>query len=84
MSSMSAFAVSQTSSNTSLPERNSLSVSTLFGHKYSYTTKYTCTDVAIYRLNIQLETRPELNIQVSKVCCVSNNLGENILIFDIP
>ena len=34
---------------------------TLREQKYSYTTKYPCTDCAIYRLNIQLE--PKMGIE---------------------
>ena len=30
---------------------------TVCGRKYSYTTKYPCTDCAIYRLNILLEAK---------------------------
>ena len=35
---------------------------TLPGQKYSSTTKYPCTDCAIYRLNIQLGAKVEIEI----------------------
>ena len=37
---------------------------TLLGQYYSYTTKYPCTDCAIYRLNFQLE--PKMGIETCR------------------
>ena len=39
-------------------------VCTLSGHKYLYTTKYPCTDCAIYRLKNQLGTK--MGIEISR------------------
>ena len=48
-------------------------VATLIGQKYFKNLKYTCTNCAINRLNI------ELYIRISKVCRVSINFGDIFL-----
>ena len=57
----------------------SLMLCTLPYQKYSYTTKYSCTDCAIYRLNIQFGARWELKYSGVHVIA-SRILHENCLL----
>ena len=58
---------------------------TVKGQKYSTTTKYPCTDCAIYRLNIQLE--PKMGIETyryQKFVVLALTLEKIFSFFDIP
>ena len=50
--------------------------------KYSYPTKYPCSDCAIYRLNTQFGAKMEIEIyRYQKFVVLALNLGGNFLFF---